>query len=58
MYGFNFYVSILCVSGIKDTQCGFKLFTRKAAKALFPVQHIERWAFDVELLPVGARPWR
>ena len=55
MYGFNLYVSILCVSGIKDTQCGFKLFTRKAAKALFPVQHIERWAFDVELLHLCSR---
>lgn len=55
MYGFNFYVSALCVSGIKDTQCGFKLFTRKAARALFPVQHIERWAFDVELLHLCSR---
>ncbi len=55
MYGFNTYVSILCVPGIKDTQCGFKLFTRKAARALFPVQHIERWAFDVELLHLCAR---
>ena len=55
MYGFNFYVSTLCVPGIKDTQCGFKLFTRKAARALFPVQHIERWAFDVELLHLCSR---
>jgi dolichyl-phosphate beta-glucosyltransferase len=55
MYGFNYYVSILCVPGIKDTQCGFKLFTRAAARLLFPVQHIERWAFDVELLHLCAR---
>jgi len=35
---------------IRDTQCGFKIFSRSAARALFPTQHLERWAFDVELL--------
>ena len=50
MFGFHFYVSIMCAPGINDTQCGFKLFSRKAAQKLFPSQHIERWAFDVELL--------
>jgi len=50
MWGFHILVSILGVRGIKDTQCGFKLFSRKAAQLLFPNQHIERWAFDVELL--------
>jgi len=35
---------------IKDTQCGFKLFTHEAAKHLFPTQHLERWAFDLELM--------
>lgn len=35
---------------IKDTQCGFKLFTRQSAKAIFPLSHIDRWIFDVELL--------
>ena len=55
MHGFNFYVSTLCVPGVKDTQCGFKLFTRRAAQTLFPIQHIERWAFDVELLHLCSR---
>jgi len=50
MYGFHFLVDFLCVKGIKDTQCGFKLFTRRAASIIFPNLHIERWAFDVELL--------
>jgi dolichyl-phosphate beta-glucosyltransferase len=50
MWGFHFCVSTLCVSGIKDTQCGFKLFTRKTAQLLFSNLHLERWAFDVELL--------
>ena len=36
--------------GFQDTQCGFKIFSRDAAKRIFPTQHLERWAFDVELL--------
>lgn len=35
---------------IKDTQCGFKLFSRESAKVIFPLSHIDRWIFDVELL--------
>jgi dolichyl-phosphate beta-glucosyltransferase len=35
---------------IRDTQCGFKLFTRQTAATVFPLAHIERWIFDVELL--------
>lgn len=35
---------------IKDTQCGFKLFTRETARLIFPLSHIDRWIFDVELL--------
>jgi hypothetical protein len=34
----------------KDTQCGFKAFSRRAAEAIFPLQNIERWGFDPELL--------
>jgi len=53
MYGFHFLVYVLCVRGIKDTQCGFKLFTRAAAATLFTALHINRWAFDVELLYIA-----
>lgn len=35
---------------IKDTQCGFKLFSRQTASLIFPLSHIDRWIFDVELL--------
>lgn len=35
---------------IKDTQCGFKLFTRPTAQLVFPASHIDGWIFDVELL--------
>jgi dolichyl-phosphate beta-glucosyltransferase len=50
MYGFHFLVLLVGVHGIKDTQCGFKLFSREAARILFPAQHVERWCFDVELV--------
>ncbi len=50
MHGFNTLVKFLCVQGIKDTQCGFKLFNRGAAYVLFSSLHIQRWAFDIELL--------
>ncbi len=58
--GFNFLVQTLAVPGIKDTQCGFKLFSQPAAQTLFSHLHIygrknERHdaftgAFDVEIL--------
>ncbi|PIK47637.1 Dolichyl-phosphate beta-glucosyltransferase [Apostichopus japonicus] len=53
MYGFHFFVWFLCVRSIKDTQCGFKLMTRNAAAVLFSNMHVNRWAFDVELLYIA-----
>lgn len=50
MYGFHFLVWLFAVRKIRDTQCGFKLLTREAAKVVFSIMHVERWAFDVELL--------
>lgn len=47
---FHLIVTIFIGTSIIDTQCGFKLFSRKAARLLFPNQHIQRWAFDIELL--------
>jgi dolichyl-phosphate beta-glucosyltransferase len=47
---FNFIVQVIAVRGLKDTQCGFKCFRREAAMNVFPLQTIDGWAFDVELL--------
>ncbi|XP_013196899.2 dolichyl-phosphate beta-glucosyltransferase [Amyelois transitella] len=55
MYGFHFLVWLFTVKGIKDTQCGFKLFTRRAAKVCFQSLHVNRWAFDVELLYIAQK---
>lgn len=54
MYGFHMFVFIVGgISNIKDTQCGFKLFSRSAAQAIFPQMNIERWAFDVEIFVIA-----
>lgn len=53
MHAFHFLVWFLCVRGIRDTQCGFKLLTRESARSIFQTLHVERWAFDVEMLYIA-----
>jgi len=55
MWGMHVCVSVLCTTKVKDTQCGFKLFTRKSAAMLFSNLHLERWAFDIELIQIAQR---
>jgi len=50
MYGFHCLVYIFCTRHVRDTQCGFKLFRRIAAQRIFSGLHLERWAFDIELI--------
>ncbi len=47
---FNLIVRVIAVRGLDDTQCGFKCFRREVALELFPMQTVDGWAFDVELL--------
>lgn len=49
-WGMHTLVKFVLRNNIKDTQCGFKIFSREAAKRIFPTQHLERWAFDIEVL--------
>ncbi|KAF7716243.1 Dolichyl-phosphate beta-glucosyltransferase [Penicillium ucsense] len=35
---------------VKDTQCGFKLFSRRSLPFIVPYMHSEGWIFDVEML--------
>lgn len=43
----------------KDTQCGFKAFRRETARAIFPLQRIEGFGFDPEILFIARRQgWR
>lgn len=50
---FNLIVQKLILPGIKDTQCGFKLFRRQAAHDIFSVSRLNGYAFDVELLYIA-----
>jgi dolichyl-phosphate beta-glucosyltransferase len=52
---FNLLVRVLAVSGIRDTQCGFKLFRREAALEVFSRATVDRFAFDVEALLLARR---
>lgn len=50
----NFIVrTLIGIKDIKDTQCGFKLFSRKAAQKIFSTLHLVRWAFDVEMIYIA-----
>jgi len=52
---FNLMLRLVLGLRFKDTQCGFKAFTRTAAQAIFPLQNIERWGFDPEVLYLAQR---
>ena len=52
LYGrlFNLLLRVVLGLNYRDTQCGFKAFSRVAAQGIFPLQRIERWGFDPEIL--------
>lgn len=50
MKGFHVLVYSFVSRKIRDTQCGFKLFSAASAKRLFGNMHLRRWAFDIELI--------
>jgi dolichyl-phosphate beta-glucosyltransferase len=52
---FRVVVSLIVPLGINDTQNGFKLFRKEAAKKIFTQQTIYRWAFDVEILAIARK---
>ena len=52
--GFNAIVRYITGMDLADTQCGFKAFRRPAREALFALQTIDGFAFDVELLLLAA----
>jgi dolichyl-phosphate beta-glucosyltransferase len=47
---FNGLNRVVLGLNFKDTQCGFKAFTRRAVHMIMPLQQIERWGFDPEIL--------
>ena len=45
---FNVIMRVATGLPFRDTQCGFKLFRKDAARAIFPRQRLEGFGFDVE----------
>lgn len=52
---FNWIVRLTLLPRILDTQAGLKGFRRDAAQAIFALQTIDRFSFDVELLFIAQR---
>ncbi|KAI5288230.1 dolichyl-phosphate beta-glucosyltransferase [Ascosphaera aggregata] len=53
MHSFHLILRVLTPSAtaaVKDTQCGFKLFSRNSLPYIIPFMHSEGWIFDVEML--------
>ncbi|AMD21402.1 HER123Wp [Eremothecium sinecaudum] len=55
MYGLHMLVYLFGIRSVRDTQCGFKLFDKKAICNIFPNVHTEGWIFDVEVLLLGLK---
>jgi dolichyl-phosphate beta-glucosyltransferase len=54
--GFGLFMhAVVGLNGITDTQCGFKFFTRAAAREIFRRQQIDGYMFDVEILVLARR---
>lgn len=55
--GMLFNVAVRMTTGMsyRDTQCGFKLFSRRAARELFGRQQLDGFGFDVELLFIAQK---
>jgi dolichyl-phosphate beta-glucosyltransferase len=52
---FNAAVRAAGLTALSDTQCGFKAFTRAAARRLFELSRIDGFCFDVEILWLADR---
>jgi dolichyl-phosphate beta-glucosyltransferase len=51
--GGNLLIQILLLPGLKDTQCGFKVFEADAAEHIFNRMTILGWGFDLEILAIA-----
>jgi dolichyl-phosphate beta-glucosyltransferase len=52
---FNLITRTVMGLRFRDTQCGFKAFTREAAQTVFQLQTIEGWGFDPEILFIATK---
>jgi glycosyltransferase involved in cell wall biosynthesis len=52
---FNYFIRLIALPGLKDTQCGYKCFRASIADDIFHYQTLTGWSFDVELLVIARR---
>ncbi|MFH0770581.1 MAG: dolichyl-phosphate beta-glucosyltransferase [Candidatus Peregrinibacteria bacterium] len=50
-----YWLTASLIPGIHDAACGCKLFRRDRAQCLFALQHIDRFAYDPEILSLAIR---
>ena len=53
--GLRWIVANFFKIGVRDTQCGFKMFTQEAAQRLYTAQTIDGFSFDLEILYLAAK---
>jgi dolichyl-phosphate beta-glucosyltransferase len=51
----NQMIQLVLLPGVRDTQCGFKLFEREAARSVVGLLTMSRFSFDMELLVIAKR---
>jgi dolichyl-phosphate beta-glucosyltransferase len=51
----NIIIQLFAVPGIRDTQCGFKMFQRDAAHRIFRHLKVNDFSFDIELLAIARK---
>lgn len=52
---YNLLVRMLFRDDISDHQCGFKVFSARAVKTLFPLCQDRRWFWDTEILVIAGK---
>ena len=52
---YNLFVRALALPGLRDTQCGFKLWSARAAREAFSAARLDGFSFDVEALYVARK---
>jgi len=53
--GVNLLIRLLALPGLRDTQCGFKMFRGIVAEELFRSQTLTNWSFDIEVLYIARK---
>jgi dolichyl-phosphate beta-glucosyltransferase len=53
--GLRFLVRVLMRIPVRDTQCGFKMYTAEAAERLHTAQTLMRFSFDLEILYLAVK---